>query len=53
VTLVKDAIASFTWDEMKATLEHSAPNYAEAIVTTEDLLKRLSPQTRAREPVEG
>jgi ureidoacrylate peracid hydrolase len=47
VTLVKDAIASRTWEEMTATLEQSAPNYAEAIVTTEELLQQLSAQTRA------
>jgi ureidoacrylate peracid hydrolase len=31
VTLVKDAIASYRWEEMKATLELKAPNYATAI----------------------
>jgi nicotinamidase-related amidase len=38
VTLVKDAIGSRSWDEMKATLEVSAPNYARAILSTEELL---------------
>jgi nicotinamidase-related amidase len=37
-TLVKDAIGSRSWDEMKATLEVSAPNYARAILSTEELL---------------
>ena len=32
VTLVKDAIGSYSWDEMKATLELNAPNYARAIL---------------------
>ncbi len=41
VTLVKDAIASFSWDEMKATLELNAPNYARSIVSTEELLASL------------
>jgi nicotinamidase-related amidase len=47
VTLVKDAIASRTFEEMASTLGLSAPNYAEAIVTTEELLQQLSTQTRA------
>jgi len=38
VTLVKDAIGSRSWDEMKATLEVNAPNYARAILSTEELL---------------
>jgi nicotinamidase-related amidase len=38
VTLVKDAIGSFSWDEMKATLELNAPHYARAIVSTEELI---------------
>jgi ureidoacrylate peracid hydrolase len=38
VTLVKDAIGSYSWDEMKATLEVSAPNYARAILATDELL---------------
>jgi nicotinamidase-related amidase len=38
VTLVLDAIGSRSWDEMKATLEVSAPNYARAILSTDELL---------------
>ena len=38
VTLVKDAIGSFSWDEMKATLEVNLPNYARAVRSTEELL---------------
>ena len=41
VTLVKDAIASYSWDEMKATLELNAPNYARAIVLTKELIGSL------------
>ena len=37
VPLVNDAIGSFRWDEMKATLEISAPNYARSILSTKDL----------------
>jgi ureidoacrylate peracid hydrolase len=38
VTLVKDAIGSYSWDEMKATLELNAPNYARAILSTKELI---------------
>jgi nicotinamidase-related amidase len=42
VTLVKDATASLTWEEMKATLEVNLPHYAAAIVTTDELLHAMS-----------
>ena len=38
VTLVKDAIGSRSWDEMKATLEVNAPNYARTILSTDELI---------------
>jgi nicotinamidase-related amidase len=38
VTLLKDAIGSRSWDEMKATLEVNAPHYARAILSTDELL---------------
>jgi len=41
VTLVKDAIGSYNWDEMKATLELNAPNYARAIVPTNELIAAI------------
>ena len=41
VTLVKDAIGSRSWDEMKATLEVNAPNYARAILSTDELIAAL------------
>jgi ureidoacrylate peracid hydrolase len=41
VTVVKDATASLTWEEMKATLEVNLPHYAAAIVTTDELLHKL------------
>ena len=47
VTLVKDATAAFTWEQMTATLETNLPNYAEVIITTEELLQQLSAQTPA------
>jgi nicotinamidase-related amidase len=37
VTLVRDAIGGYSWDEMKATLERNAPNYARAILSTKEL----------------
>jgi nicotinamidase-related amidase len=42
VTLVKDAIAAFSWDEMKATIELNAPSYANAILSTDELVTKLS-----------
>src|SRR5262245_45271299 len=45
VTLVKDAIGSRSWDEMKATLEVNAPHYAQAILATEELLAALQNAT--------
>ena len=45
VTLVKDATASITWEEMKATLEVNLPHYAAAIVTTEEFLRALLAQS--------
>jgi ureidoacrylate peracid hydrolase len=47
VTLVKDAIASLSWDEMKATLEINAPLYANSIVSTEELISQLTAQLGA------
>ena len=41
VTVAKDAIGGFSWEEMKATLELNAPNYARAILSTEELLPAI------------
>ena len=41
VTLVNDAIGSYSWDEMKATLEINAPNYARAILSTKELIASI------------
>jgi ureidoacrylate peracid hydrolase len=41
VTLVKDAIGSYSWEEMKATLELNALNYARAIVSTKELIASI------------
>jgi nicotinamidase-related amidase len=42
VTMVKDATASFTDEQMHAALRINIPNYANAIVTTEEVLEALS-----------
>src|ERR1700719_2195499 len=42
VTLVKDAIASYKWEEMQATLEVNLPNYASAIISTSDTIAALN-----------
>lgn len=36
VTLIKDAIAAFNWEEIKATVETNFPNYGHAMFTTEE-----------------
>lgn len=41
VTLVKDAIASYQWEEMRATLEVNLPNYATAILSAADTIAAL------------
>ncbi len=52
VTLVKDAIGSFGHEEMEASLKFNMPAYANAIVTTDQLLARLMAY-RGLEPVQG
>lgn len=42
VTVVRDATASYSEEEMHATLEVNLPNYASAIVTTGELLESMS-----------
>ena len=42
VTVVKDAMASITEAEMYASLEVNLPNYANAIVTTNEIVDALS-----------
>ena len=41
VTLVKDAIASYRWEEMQATLEINLPNYATSILSAADIIAAL------------
>lgn len=41
VTMVRDATASFSWDEMKASLEINLPLYASAILTAQEMVNKL------------
>ncbi len=42
VTLVKDAVASYSPEEMQATLEVNIPNYASDLVTTDAVIAAIS-----------
>ncbi|WP_327291885.1 cysteine hydrolase family protein [Streptomyces sp. NBC_01198] len=41
VTLLSDAIGAFTWEEMAATFDINAPQYAHAVLTTEEFVTLL------------
>jgi nicotinamidase-related amidase len=41
VTMVRDATASFSDEEMHAALDVNIPNYATAVVTTNELVEAL------------
>jgi ureidoacrylate peracid hydrolase len=45
VTVVKDAIASYNWEEMRAALEINLPNYATSILSTADTIAALEHAT--------
>ncbi len=45
VTLVKDAIASYRWEEMQTTLEVNLPNYANFILSAADTIAALEHAT--------
>jgi nicotinamidase-related amidase len=45
VTVVKDAVADYSDEMMRAALEINLPNYASAIVTTKEILDALSIET--------
>jgi len=47
VTLIRDAIGAFSWDEMTATFDINAPQYAHAILTTDEFLTILGNRTSA------
>lgn len=42
VTLIKDGIAAFAWEEIKATTEITFPNYGHALLSTDDFIKQIS-----------
>jgi ureidoacrylate peracid hydrolase len=42
VTLVKDATADYSEDEMHAALDSNLPNYASTIVTTHEVIASLT-----------
>jgi nicotinamidase-related amidase len=42
VTMVKDATADYSDDEMHAALDVNVPNYASAIVTTNEIVDSIS-----------
>jgi ureidoacrylate peracid hydrolase len=45
VTVVKDATASYSDEEMHAALEINIPNYATAILSTEEIVDAISNST--------
>jgi nicotinamidase-related amidase len=40
-TLIKDAIAAFNWEEIKATVEVNFPNYGHTLLSTEEFIDAL------------
>lgn len=48
VTMVKDATADYSDEEMHAALNVNIPNYASAIVTTTELVDSISGNRRER-----
>lgn len=41
VTLIKDGIGAFNWEEIKATVETNFPNYGHSLLTTEEFIASL------------
>ncbi|MEN2399082.1 cysteine hydrolase family protein [Flavobacterium sp. MC2016-06] len=41
VTLIKDGIGAFNWEEIKATVETNFPNYGHSLLTTDEFLESL------------
>lgn len=39
--LMKDAVASFNWEEVKATVEVNFPNYGHALLSMEEFIDAL------------
>ncbi|MEW5675648.1 isochorismatase family cysteine hydrolase [Flavobacterium enshiense] len=42
VTLIKDGIGAFNWEEIKATVETNFPNYGHKLLSTEEFIKTLN-----------
>lgn len=42
VTLIKDGIAAFNWEEIKATVETNFPNYGHALSSTEEFIQQIN-----------
>ena len=42
VTLIKDGIAAFNWEEIKATVETNFPNYGHSLLSTEEFIKTIN-----------
>jgi len=42
VTLIKDGIGAFNWDEIKATVEINFPNYGHVLSTTEEFITSIN-----------
>lgn len=50
VTLIRDAIGAFNWDEMRATFDINAPAYAHAVLTTDEFLTMVEKRTHEMTP---
>src|SRR5437868_769782 len=53
VTMIKDATADYSEEMMHAALELNLPNYANAIVSTEEILRSMSAVEQMTEEVES
>ncbi|MBL0742684.1 isochorismatase family cysteine hydrolase [Chryseolinea lacunae] len=42
VTLIKDGVAAFNWEEIKATVETNFPNYGHAVLSTEEFVNAIT-----------
>jgi nicotinamidase-related amidase len=48
VTVVKDATAAYTDEQMHAALDLNIPNYASGILTTSEIVESMTPMTTGR-----
>jgi nicotinamidase-related amidase len=42
VTLIKDGIGAFNWEEIKATVETNFPNYGHVLLSTDEFIDKIS-----------